>query len=382
MTRAVLGLLLALGLALPTVTAEAADAPAAGGKPSPMRRTSNVPRLYVATGPVSDAGLARLRETVGKLAGIEKVTAAPELGAITVTVDGDGTSTESLITAAARSAGYLMRPVRPRIYAATGMGADLDRLRTALQKLDRVEEVALSACPGGAAVRVLGMAPPAAIKAAGRSAGFELDGIAAYVASGPDSEGELRRLRAAVETTRGVQRLEMQRLSGGATLLVRGDVADAAMAAAGNSAGYDLWPLGNPPGPRLFRIEGGSAEPRRLEEALRGLEGIGKIELGPGSERLSVTGGRVRPDAIIAAAKEAGISLASVEPPVTLPTLEPAAQRSTPPDYDARVLEEKAHLGMPAPGFSVRPVEGGPRRSLADYLAAGKPVALIFGSCT
>src|SRR5260221_264650 len=66
-------------------------------------KSSGVPRLYVATGPSSEADLSRLRDAIGKLPGVGKVNARAEFDAVTVTIEGDGRSTESLLTAAAKS---------------------------------------------------------------------------------------------------------------------------------------------------------------------------------------------------------------------------------------------------------------------------------------
>jgi copper chaperone CopZ len=379
--------LLLAAVSLPAVT-PAADPLAAAPKPAARARESGPPRLYVATGPTSEADLARLRAAIGKLAGVTKVETRPEFGAVTVTIDGDASSTESLRGAAARSAGFVMRAVLPRYYAAAGSNAeaDLRELRAGLEKVAGVEQVELSGQAAGAAVRVLGVMEHAALAAAAKSAGYTLRPRAAYVASGPSAAKELTGLRAAMEQVAGVEQVEIHGMTGGATLLIHGDAREPLLVAAAHAAGFALWPLTNAPGPRIFRIDSSSspADPRRLREALQGLAGIGAIEIRAGLDggRLVVTGGRVRPDAIIAAAAGLGCSLTPVAAPVTLPTLLPEAGRSTPPDYDARVLEERAHLGEPAPAFKVLDGDGSRHRTLADYLAAGKPVVLVFGSCS
>jgi copper chaperone CopZ len=342
----------------------------------------------VATGPTAAADLARLRAAIGKLAGITKVEARAEFDAVTVTVDGDGRSTESLIGAAARSAGFTMRAALPRYYAATGSGAaaDLGRLRAALEKVYGVEKVEHTAQAGGAAVRILGVMQHPAVAAAAKTAGYTLRPVGSYVAAGPSGEQELGQLRAAVGKVAGVEQVELLGMTGGATLLIYGDVKEATLAEAAKAGGFTLWPLHHAAGPRLFAIERrpGTDGQQQLRQALQNLEGIGELGIGAGADgpRLSVTGGRVRPDAILAAARAAGFTLAPVEAPVTLPTLLPEAGRSTPPDYDERVLEEKANLGEPAPAFTVLGMDGKSRKNLADYLGAKKPVVLIFGSCT
>src|SRR5205823_8616623 len=93
---------------------------------------------------------------------------------------------------------------------------------------------------GGAAVRVLGVTGPAALTAAGKSAGFELHPLAAYVASGPTADADLARLRAAVEKVAGAERVEMKGLTGGATLLIHGEVSDPTLVADARTAGFAL----------------------------------------------------------------------------------------------------------------------------------------------
>lgn len=379
MVRAILigaALFCAAGAGRPAQTQEAG-----GREPA---RVSSVPRLYTATGPATSARLAELRAAIGRLAGVSKVEARPEFGAVTVTIDGDGASTESLLVAAARSAGYVMRPVRPRYFAAAGPNAAdaLRRLQAALQGVAGVEEVALSGRPEGAAVRVTAVSPHSLLAAAGRRAGFELQAVDSFVAAGPQTAADLARLKSALGRVSGVDRVEVQGLAGGATLLVYGPAGDFELAGAARKAGYDLWHLKAARSPLEYRVVSGNAQ--KLSEALGRLEGVGQVELrtAPDGPRLSITGGRVRGEAILAAASEASCTLAAVEPPVTLPTLTPQAGRSTPPDYAPRFVEERAILGEPAPPFTVLGIDGKQKRRLTDYLAAGKPVVLIFGSCT
>ncbi|HLK57563.1 MAG TPA: hypothetical protein VKU00_13435 [Chthonomonadaceae bacterium] len=349
-------------------------------------RQSAVPRLYVATGPTSEADLARLRAAIGKLAGVQKVEARAEFGAITVTIDGDGSSTQSLFAAAAKSVGFVLRPVSPRYYIATGseVESDLSRLHMALEKVPGVEQVEMSGRTGGAGVRITGVMGYPTLTAAGKVAGYELRELASYVAAGSSAKADLDRLHAALGKTAGVEQVEMQGLIGGATLLIYGDVGEAALAAAAKPAGFALWSLGSPSGPRVFRIKSGSGtlDSEKLRQALQKLEGIGEIEIRTDSDgpQLSITGGSAQPEGILAAAAAAGFTLRPVRT-VALPTLTPEADRNTPPDYDNRVLEELAVVGMPPPDFNLLSKDGGTQIRLSDYLGK-KPIVLMFGSCT
>lgn len=313
-TRAVL---LLSAIALPGVT-WAADPPDGAAKPQGAAKAPAIPRLYVATGPSSEADLASLRAALSELAGVQKVEARAEFGAVTVTIDGDGRSTQSLFAAAARSVGFVLRPAPDRTYAAAGPSgeADLTRLRAALTQLRGVERVDMGVQPDGAAVRISGVTGYDALRAAGKSAGFTLRQIGSYVASGPSAPPDLARLRAALAPLPEVEQVEMQGLNGGATLLIYGDVRETRLVQGAKSAGFLLWPLGS-----------------------------------------------------------------AARSTVSLPSLVPEADRNTPPDYDERVLEDQAKPGGQAPEFSLLALNG-TKLSLAGSLAAGKPIVLVFGSCT
>lgn len=369
------------------VVSRAAAPPSAPRNAAQAERGGKTPPLYLATGPTSASDLARLRAALGKLTGISKVEARAEFEAVTVIVDGDGRSTQSLLSAAARSVGFELRQALPRYYAASGptSEANLQGLQMALEKVYGIDEVALSMQPDGAAVRLAGVTPTAQLAAVAKPLGFTLHPLATYVAAGPTMEANLARLRKALAKVPSVDRLELRSLVGGATLLIHGDAKEAPLASAAKAVGYDLWPLSNPSGPRLFRIDGpGTVDQQKLRQTLGSLEGIGKLEIAAVAEgqQLSVAGGRARQADILAAAAGAGFTLTPVEAPVSLPTLQTDAERSTPPDYVARVLDEKAQLGQPAPDFNVLGMDGATRNSLKSYLALGKPVVLVFGSCS
>jgi len=378
-----ISLLLAMA-ALPAAP-QAAQPDASARRPG-VQRAAGDPHLYVATGPLSNADLDRLRAAIGKLTGVVKVEVRAEFGAVTVTIESDGRAPESLVTAAAASVGFEMRPVMDRFFAATGPtgNADLLLLRAALAKVPGVERVEVSEHAGGGAVRIFGVMGHDALMAAGKSARFELRELGSYVASGSAATADLARLRSALVGVGGVEQVEMQGLVGGATLLVYGGVNGSALERAAKSAGYALWPLGNSPGPRLFKLERSlsTAETEQLKQALEDVDGIGEIDVSADSHgsRVAIAGGRVRPDSIVEAAAGAGFVLTPVQT-VTLPSLIPTAERNTPPDYNNRVLEEQAVVGMPPPDFALLSKDGATKIRLSDRLGK-KPVVLMFGSCT
>lgn len=375
----ILGALLLSTAALPGL-GRAADPPPAAVQ------EFQIPRTYVALGSSAEADLEKLRVAIGKLAGVEKVHTRPEEDGATVIVDGNGSSSQSLLAAAAKTAGYRLRPAPTRFYFVSGPNEETDqaRLRTALGETLGVNQVAMSPLPKGLALRVGGAARNPAIVAAGKTAGFALEPLASYVASGPTEKGDLSRLRTVLSTLPGVTRVEMQSLIGGATLLIHGDTNDDRMAAAGKKGGFIVWPLGDAEGRREFRLRTptSAADRSKLTKALQAVDGIREVEIhsDPQGDRLVVAGGQIRPPIVVAAANNAGFRVAPEES-VSLPTLTPEAERNTPPDYENRVLKDQAQLNGPAPDFSLLSGDGKRTINLSDF-AGKRPVVLLFGSCT
>lgn len=384
-TRLIGALLMAGGIA---GAVWASDAPPARQGTRPFRAAAGQegPRTYVASGPQSEADLARLQAAIAKLPGITRVEIRTVDGTLAVSIDGDGAASQSMLVAAARTVGFRMRPASPHFFRAVGPNAeaDLTRLRAALEGLPGLEQLALSRLPEGAAVRVSGVIRHPALVSAGKSAGFTLEERTSYVASGPSTPAGLARLRSALEKVSGVEQLQMRGLVGGATLLVQGPAGEEGLISAGKRAGFIVWTLGNAEGGREFLLEPspdaeGSA---RLIQALKQVEGIGELEIRQANEgaRLVVEGGLARPPALLAAAEKAGFTL-KPDQSVVLPTVEPQENRNTPPDYESRVLDDQARPGEPAPQFTLLAKDGVTPIRLADYLGK-RPVVLLFGSCT
>ena len=380
-----LPVLLLLAAAAPSL-AQATDPAGAGGRPRQAAGAADGPRTYLATGSSIEAELSRLREAIAKLPGVSKVEVRSGDDSIIVTIEGDGASSQSILVAAARKAGYRMRPAPARIYRADGPSGEeqLALLRKALRELPGTEQLALSPLPGGAALQLNGAVRHTAVVAAGKSAGFTLQLLTSYVAAGPSGSADLARLRSAMEKVHGVEQLEMRGLTGGATLLISGPANEDLLTAAGKGAGYIVWTLGGAEGGREFRIQGpiDSTARDRLTQALKAAEGVDEFEIRehPEGARLAVRGALLRPQAIAAAAQAAGVMLTPVQT-VALPSVEPRANRNTPPDYENRVLEDQAVPGEPAPAFSLLAQDGTSRINLAD-LTGKRPVVLLFGSCT
>lgn len=357
----------------------------AGGPPRAALKAPPTVQSFVAAGPSAEADLGRLRVALEKVAGVVKVDVRAGVGGATLVVKGDVLYT--LLAAAAKTAGFTMEPTPARFYAAGGPtgDAELTALRTALGMVPGVDKIELSRQPAGAALRISGVAKPADLTAAGRSAGFALRQLGSYAASGPSAEADLARLRAALRKVTGVEQVELQGLVGGATLLIYGDVKDAQLVAAAKNARFALWPLRNAAGRTAeFKIGGKTTanDHQKLADLLRSVEGMGEIEVrvAPEGPLLLVTGGRQRSNRIIAAAAEGGFELVAVDD-VTLPSLIPRAGRNTPPDYDDAILEDPVRPNEAAPQFTLLTKDGENKLSLSDYVGK-KPVVLMFGSCT
>lgn len=357
-----------------------ADGTATPPKPPPVVQS------FIATGPSAAADLMRLRATLEKVPGVVSVRVRKGVGGATLMVQGDALYT--LLAAAARPLGYQMQLTPVRYFAAKGPAEkeSLSRLREALTGVAGVDKVAFGQDEAGLAVRIAGIAPTPEVTAAAGGAGFSLRQLEAYVAAGPSEAASLAKLRKALSQVAGVEQVEMEGLRGGATLLIYGDVKDAALRTAANSHGYTLAALRNAVGRRAeFAVSthpGSSVDEKKLREFGEGIEGIEAVELRSTDEGqvLVLTGDRIKPDRIVAAGAAAGFDLQVVEN-VSLPSLKPQAGRNTPAAYGDAILEDPIQVGKPAPAFELLSRDG--MRKIALSPAAGKrPTVLIFGSCT
>lgn len=347
--------------------------------PPPAQARPAPPSPFIGTGPTSEADIARLRAALLKLHGVEflEITTKGEKIKVLIRVEIGG----SLVSAAAKSAGFALRPMPRRSYFASGLsGTDTALLQTALGKVEGVERVEASGPVSGAMVRVLGDVKAVTLADAAKSAGFELRRISSYVASGPSASASIKRLRQSLEKVAGVSQLEMREVAGGATLRIQGAMEDEALTAAAKSAGFGLLPLSDLVGGQ-FRLEreldAGAEE--KLQQALQGVAGIGAIQIDKTSEgaRLSIKGGTAIPEVIVAGAKTAGFYLRQEEAETSSPDVE----QDTPPAAGDRILEDLTKVGELAPDFTLLTQDGKSKMSLSDSRGK-KPVVLIFGSYT
>lgn len=377
-TQAIRMALLLSAVALPVAT-RAAD-PA-----SPEARLPPTVQSFVATGPSTDADLARLQTTLENLNGIVTVQVCRGYGGARLIVKGHVLYTT--MAAAVKPVGFVMEPTPSRFFAASGPieDADLAELRSAIGRVSGVDAVEMSSQPTGAALRVSGIAPTPEVAAAAKSAGFSLRQLGSYAVAGPAAEADLNRLRAALRKVSGVEQVEMQGLVGGATLLIFGDVKGSNLIQAARGVGYDLRPLANLPNPNLeYRINGpeNASERQKLREALLHVDGVREVEIRMSSDgpRAVVVGDQLNPDRVGAVGGDAGFELTKVDN-VILPSLTPVANRSTPPAWEEAIVGDPIQLGEAAPQFTLLGADGKSKISLSDY-AGKKPVVLMFGSCS
>ena len=205
------------------------------------------------------------------------------------------------------------------------------------------------------------------------------------MASGSSAETDLVRLRAVLKDLAGFENVEMRAVSGGATLLLYGDVQEKELTTAAQRAKYALLPISDPAeNTRQFQVQGvtNSDDEVKLRGALNGLGGMGAIQIRstPEGTRLGTTNGAAAIPLIVAGAKAAGFVLVPVET-VSLPTLDGDSERITPPAPNERTLEEFTKVGELAPDFTLMPQHGKDKVSLSNYRDK-RPVVLIFGSYT
>lgn len=349
--------------------------------PPPAQARPAAPSPYIGTGPTTEADIARLRAALLKLPGVEFLEITTKAGKIKVLIRIEIGG--SLVTAAAKSAGFAIRPMPRRAYFASGVSAtDTAALQATLSKVEGVERVEVSGPVGGAMVRVLGDVKAVALAESAKSAGFELKRINSYVASGPSASANLQRLRQSLEKVEGVAQLELREVAGGATLRIQGAMEDEALTAAAKSAGFGLLPLNDLVGGQ-FRLErelDAGAE-AKLRKTLQSVAGIGAIEIRKTSEgtQLSVKGGTAIPELIVASAKTEGFYLRPRE--TNTDSLKAEVEQDTPPSAGDRNLEDVTKVGELAPDFTLITQDGKSKMSLSDSRGK-KPVVLIFGSYT
>ena len=261
-------------------------------------------RVYLATGPLLDTDLARLRATLQSLPGVEQLEMTRQAAGIAVRVR--GAIDPAGLAAAARPAGFVTEPVSGYVASGPTASTDLARLRSALSKLSGVTKVEMQGLIGGANVVIYGDVKDAALKTAAVSSGYGLQPVSdptgdtrqfsVHGVSGPEDQAKLR------EALRGV---------------------------------------------------GGAGEVQ--------------IRSTPEGVRVDVTNGAAPVGTLRAAAKSAGFDIAPIES-VSIPTISTNRERNTPPAPNERTIDEQTRVGEPAPDFTLLMHDGKSKITLSDSL--------------
>jgi copper chaperone CopZ len=365
-----------------TPAATASQGAAAKAQQAPAG-PSAPPSLFIAAGTTTDEAIARLRAALVASPGVEQLDIAVHADRVTLRIK--GTPMGSLLAARAKTVGFALRPMPESVFAASNpsAGADMQKLRAALGKVDGVEQVDIAGPVGSAEVRILGDVKSSALAAAAKSAGYELRRTGYFVAAGSGKTDDIVRLRFSLEKVTGVARLEVRQVAGGTMLGVQGVMEDADLSAVAKSVGYELRSMVDPSGgPFLVSGIANSGDEEKLRKALQTVPGIGyfMIEDTPDGTQLTLPISIAKPTVVAAAAKAAGFELHPVYP---FFESSPGAdmERNTPPASNDRILEDLTKVGDAAPDFTLITKDGQSKIGLSDYRGK-KPVVLIFGSYT
>lgn len=291
---------------------------AAAAKPVGYQMQQTPVRFYAARGPGEKADLARLRQALVGVPGVNKVAFGQEAAGLAVRIA--GIAPTPALAAAAKEAGFSLRQLEAYVAAGPSAAPILEKLRKALSQVPGVEQVEMEGLQGGATLLVYGDVKDTSLRTVAKAQGYTL--AALRNAAG-------RRAEFAVNT-----------------------------------------------------LPGATADEKKLREFGAGIEGIEAVEVRSDEEGqvLVLTGDRIKPDRIVAAGAAAGFNLQVVEN-VSLPTLTPQAGRNTPAAYEDAILEDPIQVGKPAPPFSLLSRDGVQKLSLSQG-AGKRPTVLIFGSCT
>lgn len=259
-------------------------------------------RVYLATGASDPAEMAKLRETLANLPGVEQVDVSKQPEGIALRVR--GALEPAALSDAAKPIGYYLQMVSFYVAAGSAKEADLAKLRDALSKLPGAARVEMRGLIGGANLLVYGDVKDAALAKAATDAGYSMLPVS-------DPAGDTRRF-----------------------------------SVAGVNSPEDEEKLRN-----ALRGVGGIGELQIRNTA----EGM----------RLGITNGAAANTLVVAAAKTAGFDLTPMEM-VTIPSLESDKERNTPPAPNERTVEEAVKVGDLAPDFNLVTKDGKEHIRLSD----------------
>lgn len=228
------------GAALRTLFAAAARSVGYALRPMPQRS-------YVAASLGGNAEISNLRESLGKVDGVEQVEVTGTAARATVRVIGDVKA--NALAVVARKAGFGIHRIGYFVAPGGSDSTAVQRLRDSISKVPGVTQVDTHGVGGGAMVRVQGLMEDESLAAAANSAGFGLQplsdpGSGQFRATGLKTSGERDALRKALIGIGGVGDVQFRDSPEGASISILGGRArQEAIVAAGRAAGFELQPL-------------------------------------------------------------------------------------------------------------------------------------------
>lgn len=338
--------------------------------------------FFLASGSSAAADIARLRETLLKIVGVQKVEAVATPTGATLRIQGNPFNRQ--IAVQAKTAGYDLRPMPLNTYLASSHSntADVVKLRAALGKMKNVERVDIVGSGYEVRVRVLGEVKIADLAAAAKTVEFDLRRAGYFIAAGSTEAADVERLRTGLTQASGVTQVVLRNIGGGIMLGIQGVMENDTLVAAAKSTGYVLRTLVDPTnGP--FAVTGITRpeDEKRLRKTLGGIPGVGHFLLEQNAEGtlLTLPISIAKPETVMTAAKAAGFELRPLYP--FFDTTNPDVERDTPAASGDRILEDLTKVGDVAPDFTLITKDGKSKTTLSDYRGK-KPVVLIFGSYT
>lgn len=192
------------------------------------------------------AAIDALRQTLGKIEGMERLDVSGTADGAMLRVTGDVKA--SALAEAAKSAGFDLRRISSYVAAGRTGAKDIALLRTALQKTGRIAQMDVRAVDGGAVLRLQGTMEDEDVTQSAKSAGFgilplnDLVGGQFLVNGEPDSAAE-NALLTALKSVQGMGELQISKTTEGTLLSVQdGTVIPEAIVAAAKTAGFYLRP--------------------------------------------------------------------------------------------------------------------------------------------
>jgi hypothetical protein len=246
-------------------------------------RLSQMPvRTYVATGPTQDTDVARLRETIEKLPGIEQVEVGKQTTGAALRIR--GAVEASTVAAAARPSGFELQMVTAYVASGAATERNLARLREALNKVPGTDRVEMRSVVNGAALLVYGDVHEAGLSKAASTVGYSLLTVSdpasnirrfAVRNEGAIDEGKLL---SALNAVGGIGEVRIRNTPEGMRVGITNGATQPSLVVAGaKAAGFDLEPIESVSVPSLDADGERNTPPAPNERTIEELTKIGEI---------------------------------------------------------------------------------------------------------